>query len=408
MIQIPLETARRLAIVKQRLGRDRARATAAGIKDVARSIRCIQVDPIRAVERTQYLVLHSRLGSYDPEVFDRLVWKEKFFFHYWAHAASLVLTEDLPIYKHRMRHWLDPGSVWDGRIGRWMEANKALRSHVLRELKRRGPLRVRDFEDRSVAGWGSSGWNDSRNVDRMLEFLWVQGKVMVVGRTGLERIWGLASEWLPPVDASDRLTLRQAIELSVEHSLRALGAATPRQIRAHFTRDGYPELPKVLASMQRKGSIVPVEVEGMKGKWFLHRDDVPLVEVLEEEDTPRTSLLSPFDNLICDRARTEALWGFRYRIEIYVPRDKRVYGYYALPILHGDRLIGRVDATTDRKRNVLRVDAIHMEDSAPRSRDTGAAVVEALSELSDFVADGNLELAASAAPTGWKRYLKGA
>ena len=408
MISIPPVTARRLAIVKQRLGRDRASATAAGIKDVARSIRCIQVDPIRAVERTQYLVLHSRLGSYDPEVFDRLVWEERFFFHYWAHAASLVLTEDLPIFKHRMRHWIDPNSVWDGRVATWMEDNRSLRTHVLRQLKRHGALRVRDLEDRSVKSWGSTGWNAARNVDRMLEFLWAQGKTMVVGRVGLERVWGLASEWLPPVEPSERLTLRQATELAVEHSLRALGVATPRQIRAHFTRDGYPELPKVLASMERKGVITPVSVEGMKGKWFIHRDDVSVLDDLDEASTPRTVLLSPFDNLICDRARTEALWDFRYRIEIYVPRDQRVYGYYALPILHGDGLIGRVDATTDRKRNVLRVDAIHMEDSAPRSRDTGAAIVGALSELSDFVAEGNLELPPSAAPPGWKRFLRGA
>ena len=408
MIQIPLETARRLAIVKQRLGRDRAPATARGIKDVARSIRCIQIDPIRAVERTQYLVLHSRLGNYDVDAFDRLVWQERFFFHYWAHAASLVLTEDLPIFKHRMRHWIDPNSVWDGRVATWMEDNKALRTHVLRELKRHGALRVRDLEDRSSKSWGSTGWNAARNVDRMLEFLWAQGKTMVVGRVGLERVWGLASEWLPPVESSERLTLRRATELAVEHSLRALGVATPRQIRAHFTRDGYPELPKVLTSLERKGVVAPVEVEGMKGKWFIHHDDFPLLEKLDEGSTPRTTLLSPFDNLICDRARTEALWDFRYRIEIYVPRDQRVYGYYAMPVLHGERLIGRVDATTDRKRKVLRVDAVHLEEGVKPSREAGVGLQGALSELSGFVAGGNLEIGRSAAPAGMRKYLKGA
>ena len=403
-----MATARRLAIVKQRLGRDRAPATDAGIRDVARSLRCIQVDPIRAVERTQYLVLHSRLGNYDVEVFDRLVWQERFFFHYWAHAASYVLTEDLPIFKHRMRHAIDPNSVWDGRIAKWIETNRSLRDHVLRELKRHGALRVRDFEDRAVEPWGSQGWNAARNVDRMLEFLWVQGKTMVVGRVGTERVWGLAGEWLPPVDPSERLTLRRATELAVEHSLRALGVGTPRQIRAHFTRDGYPELPKVLNSLERKGVIAPVRIEGLKGRWFVHRDDIGLLDRLDESWTPRTALLSPFDNLICDRARTEALWDFRYRIEIYVPRAQRVYGYYALPILHGDRLIGRVDATTDRKRDVLRVDAVHLEEWAPVSREAGEGIVGALSDLSRFVANGNLEIAGKAVPSRWHEYLRGA
>lgn len=408
MISVSLEQARRLAVVKQRLGAKRARPTAAGIRDVARSIRCIQVDPIRAVERTQYLVLHSRIGAYDPAVFDSLVWDERFFFYYWGHAASYVLTEDLPIHQRRMRLYRGRTTTWGRRINDWMDENKGLRNHVLRELRKRGPLRIRDLEDRSVTSWSSKGWTNDRNIDRMLEFLWIQGKVLPVGRTGLERIWGLADDWLPPVDPADRLTTRRATERAACFSLLALGVATQRQIKAHFTRDDYPDLTRVLATLVKRGEILPADVEGRKGKWFIHRDDVDLVRRLDDSATPRTTLLSPFDNLICDRARTEALWDFHYRIEIYVPRDQRRYGYYALPILHGDRLIGAVDATTDRKSNVLRVDAVHLEEGEKPSAETGAGVMAALSELSGFVAGGNLAMARGAAPTGWQKYLKGA
>ncbi|MEA2435006.1 MAG: uncharacterized protein QOG54_2463 [Actinomycetota bacterium] len=399
MIELSLEQARRLAIRKQRL-HETIKPTKAGIKDVARSLRVIQIDPINAVERTQNLVLWSRLGPYNRKHFEQLQWTDKFFFPYWAHAASMVLTEDLPLQRWRMKHqWIET-SAWDRRIKVWMEENKRLRNQILRDLKKNDDLKARDFRDHSVSEWMSEGWNSGQNVARMLDFLWVMGKVTISGRDGLERKWSLTERWMPDWAPKESLPVRKAVEISTQHSLRALGVATAQHIKAHYTRGAYPDLPEVLAGLIKNGLVHPANVVGLPGKWFIHADDLKLIDKLDEPTG--TTFLSPFDNLIADRKRTELMWDFNYRIEIYVPKAKRVYGYYALPILHGDRLVGRLDSRTDRAEGVLRVNAIHFEPTVKPTKKIGAGVSAALQRLADFVSDGNSELAPTAVPKAWR------
>jgi uncharacterized protein len=371
----------------------RPEATAQGLLDVARRVRCIQLDPTNAVARTQLLVPFSRFGSYDPSLLDHLLWHDKSLFHYWAHAASLVLTEDYPIHRQQMITWGRGETKWARRVREWMNANQALRRHVLGELRQRGPLRSRDFEDRSVDPWGSSGWTDQRNVGRMLDFLWVQGKVMVAGRAGADRLWDLAERWWPEWMPRERLSAAQAVRRAAPISLRCLGVATQKDIAAHFIPGRYPGLGKALESLEKNGEIVRVDVERMnRGTWFVHRDDVALGEALSTDDwESRTVLLSPFDNLIRDRSRTEALFDFHYRIEIYVPKNKRQYGYYSMPILHGDRLIGRVDPLFDRKRGRLVVNSVHAEPATERSRTTARAVKGAVEGLAAWLGASSIE-----------------
>ena len=216
-----------------------------------------------------------------------------------------------------------------------MDANAAFRRYVLRELRRRGPLRTRDLEDRAVEGWQTGGWNDDgKSTAMMLELLWARGEVMIAGRDGQQRLWDLAERCVP-VD-QPRLSKTALARRVVEAHLLARGVATPTQIARTF--DGRPAgWERALETLVREGVAIPVRVGDLNGPWYAHAD------VLDRSFRPRTTLLSPFDDLVSDRDHTEQLFGFRFRLEIYVPKAKREFGYFVLPILHGDRLIGRID-----------------------------------------------------------------
>ena len=354
--------------------------------EVIRQLGCLQLDPISVVAPSHRLVLWSRLGPYDPGVLDRLLWRDHLLFEYWAHAASIVLTEDYPIHRVTMLRWKSGEGRWFRRGRSWMQANTALRRYVLGELRRRGPLRSRDLEDRSEIEWRSSGWTSGRNVDRMLGILWVTGEIMVAGRAGGQKLWDLSRRVLPPTAAALRIGPREAVRRAAQRSLRALGVATPTHIGFHFTRGEYPGLAEVLDSLESEGRILPVRVmEGGRawtGRWYLHSEDLPLLEAIEGgEWQPRTTLLSPFDNLICDRARTIRLFDFDFRLEIYVPLSKRKYGYYVLSVLDGDRFIGRIDAAVDREKGRVLVHALHAEPGVSE-RELERAIAVPLEELS--------------------------
>src|SRR5439155_19135663 len=168
--------ARRLAIARQRLAGPRPPADAAGIMDVVRDLGCLQLDPISAVARSHLLVLWSRLGPYDPAHLDTLLWQERRLFEYWAHAASIALTEDYPIHNVMMRHYPSGETGWSRRVVKWMEDNRELRDYLLDEIQRNGPMQSKQFVDKTYAGWHSTGWTGGRNISQMLDFLWTQGK----------------------------------------------------------------------------------------------------------------------------------------------------------------------------------------------------------------------------------------
>jgi uncharacterized protein YcaQ len=402
--------ARRLAIRRQRLAGPPAPATAAGLLDVVRDLGCLQLDPTNAVARTHLLVLWSRVGVYDPAALDTLLWEERALFEYWAHAASLVLTEHFPVHAYMMRRYGKSGSPWSERITGWIETNAALRDHILDELRAHGPLPARTFEDRSVERWQSSGWTGGRNVGRMLDFLWTRGEVLVAGRVGSQRLWDLAEHVLPAWTPQEEWPEAEVVRFAAQKALRALGVARPAEIELHYTRDRYPGLAAALADLEAERVIVPAQIvdagRAWPGPYYVHRDDLPLLDRLAAGAwEPRTTLLSPFDNLICDRARTERLFDFRFRIEIYVPKDKREYGYYVLPILHGDRLIGRIDPLMDRKHHRLTINAVYAEPDAPMDDETAQAIAAAIQRLATFLGATDIAYPATV-PAGWGSALR--
>ena len=293
-----------------------------------------------------------------------------------------MLSEDLPLHRYVMRTWRHE------RAQRWWELNEAFRAYILDRLRADGPLPLREIEDRSVAPWLSIGWTNSSVVSRMLDMMWVRGQVGIAGRSGGQRLWDLMERCLPP-GASDAVPdEREVTRRAALLAIRSLGVARAPHIRAHFTRGRYPQLPETLAELQRQGAIVPVEVEGLGGSWFTRAEDAEV----NGDWRGRTALLSPFDNLLCDRARTEQLFGFSHRLEIYTPKAKRRWGYFVLPILHHDRLIGRADLAIDRKANRLVAHAIHREPDAPRGKAVARAITRELERLARWQGAGDLEL----------------
>lgn len=404
---ISSKTARRLAVQAQRLNRLPESADKETLLNTIQQIRCVQIDPINVVARSPLLVLFSRLGIYDPADLNALLWEDRLLFEYWAHAASIVLVEDFPLFELQMRSFSRGDGQWATRIRHWMETNSSFQNYIKDELTKRGPLFAGEFEDLSVKSWESTGWTHSRNVSMMLGLMWEQGDITVTRREGdgfgLKKQWGLFEhhmpQWIDHQPISQEKIVRQAALLS----LQALGVGTEKQINNYFIRGGYPDLLPILNSLVEEGQILPITiqdgVEEWPGSWFIHGDMLADLQAIQNGQwSSRTVLLSPFDNLIADRERTEMFFDFYYRSEIYTPKAKRVYGYYVMPILHGERLIGRVDPKIDRKKKILHIYAVHAEDGAPDSLEVGQAIAGAVRQLGRFLGAEEIRYADTVPP----------
>jgi uncharacterized protein YcaQ len=389
---ISIRTARRAAVARQHLGgRPPAAPGASAILDVVRDLGCLQLDPIAVVARSHLLVLAARLGPFDPDDLERLLCGDRTLFEYWAHRASIVLTEDFAIHSRLMRMYGTGDRLRHQRLREWLAANDTLRRRIMTELRAKGPRRSRDLAGTGSVDWVSQGWTGGRNVSQMLDYLWTKGRIAVVGRRGSEKLWDLAERWYPAWAPRERLSAREVTARAAPRSLRSLGVATPKQIAGHFIPGRYADLPVVLERLRRRGEIVPVRVADngveLQGSWFVHVEDLPLLDSLEKDEgwAPRTALLSPFDNLIWDRERAATLFGFDFRMEIYVPRTQRRFGYYTMPVLHGARIVAIADPVMDHATRTLRVNALHTLPGAPKDRRTGRAIDRAIGELATFL-----------------------
>jgi uncharacterized protein YcaQ len=313
----------------------------ARLLDVVRQLTLLQIDPVAAIAPSAELVAWSRLGSsYSPAELDTALADRSLL----ELRAMIRPGEDLALYRADMARWdqAERGELpgWRAIRRDWVRANDACRRDILDRLGSSGPLPTRDLPDSCQVPWRSTGWTNNRNVTQLLEFMVLRGEVAVAGRRGGDRLWDLAARVYPDDPVVPR---EEARRIRDERRLRALGIARARG----------PECPVEPADVGEAGE--PAVVEGVKGTW---RVDPSL---LGEPFSGRAALLSPFDRLIYDRKRTVELFEFDYQLEMYKPAAKRRWGYFALPILYGDRLVGKLDATADRKAGVLRVDAIHQD-----------------------------------------------
>jgi uncharacterized protein YcaQ len=343
------------------------------VDQVVKRIGCLQLDPVAPVARSPLLVLNARMrGGASEKAIDRAAYRDRVLFDYWAHEASLCHIDDLALHHWQMKRWLKIPRRRP--YAEFLEHNKGFADDLLAELRERGPLRAQEIEERDVSHWKHGHWTDDVNwrqtIARLLDVMWLTGRIGVHSRDGLTRKWHVLDACLPPgvLDSTPELSDTEATRLALRRALRMLGVAKATHIRKHFTRNRYPHLDDLL---DNEPDIEHVEVQGTRGTWFA------FAESLEEDlsEGRRTIALSPFDNLICDRARTAELFGFDHRLEIYVPPQKRVWGYYVLPILHGERFIARADLKIeDGRLNVL---SLHHEPG----RKAPAAIERALAQL---------------------------
>jgi uncharacterized protein YcaQ len=300
--------------------------------EVVRRLTLLQVDPTAAIAPNADLVAWSRLGStYRPEHLTRALEDDRTLFEF---NALIRPMSDLGLYLAGA-----VGRRGHGRVETWLRDNDRFRRDILKLLERSGPVTSRDIPDTCAVPWASTGWTNDRNVTQMLEFLLARGQVAIAGRVGRERLWDLP-ERVYPADV-EIPSLEEAARVKSERRLAALGIARA-QARA---------MPMEPIHVGEAGEASVVE--GVKGEWRVDP------AYLDGGFKGRTALLSPFDRLIHDRVRTEELFEFEYTLEMYKPAAKRRWGYFALPILHGDRLVGKLDATADRKVSELRVNEIH-------------------------------------------------
>ena len=386
-LRMTARDARRLAISSQRLVAAPP-ATRRGVMQLVRDIGYLQLDPTNVVARNPLLVLWSRLGAYDPMLLESLLAKRELF-----ETPSLILpTSDLRIHTATMRAYrraTDPGKAADLRgrgdnagggtradhVRRWLTRNRHVRAEVLRRLRREGPLPLTAFEDRSIVSWTSGGWNDERNLTMMLAILQRRGEIIVAGRRRGQKLFGIREEWL--VSARPLSELAREREATLR-AIRSIGIATLRQLKWHYAFSRHITQ-RALDALEREGAIARAEITDTKWKGTHY----VLVDPPDREWEDRTTLLSPFDNLIIDRARTLEQFGYHYRMEIYVPAHLRKLGYWAMPVLHGDRIVGSVDPRFDRAEGVLVVNKVVLQPDAPRN--VMRPIERAVEELASFV-----------------------
>jgi uncharacterized protein len=349
--------ARRIAVRAQLL--DSARP--AGPLDLVRHLTLLQADQTAAVAPNADLVAWSRLGSsYSPRdlaaaLDDRTLVELR---------GMIRPAEDMALYTAEMAEWpgSEPQPSWRGDTLRWIDANDKCRLDILDRLGSDGPLPVRDLPDTCAVPWRSTGWNNNRNVSILLDFMVRRGEVAMAGWQGRDRLWDLAERVYPddpmvPVDEARRVR--------AERRLRALGIA-----REHG--------PDCLVEPSDVGQVGEAAViEGVRGEWRV--DPAQLGQPFSR----RAALLSPLDRLVYDRKRMMELFGFDYQLEMYKPAAKRRWGYFALPILYGDQLVGKLDAAADRRAEVLRVNAIHRD--MPFSTAMTAAVDLEIRDLASWL-----------------------
>ena len=355
--------ARRVAVRAQLLDARRP----ANLLEVVSHLTFLIQNPTATIAPAADLVAWSRLGdAYRPNGLTRALERDRTLYEV---RGVIRPTADLGLHRAAMaawpfadeekRHWASPGPIAD----RWLKANEAFHRDVLDLIRRSGPLLSRDIPDTSVAPWESTGWTGARNVTQMLEFLSARGEVATTRRQGRQRVWDLAERVYPPVD--EVVPLPAARRIMARRRMRALGISRPEVYGVAGER------------FQEVVDGEEVEVEGTEGTWVVDP------EALGQPFEGRTALLSPFDRLVHDRMRMQELFDFEYILEMYKPEAKRRWGYFALPVLHHDRLVGKVDAKADRKASVLRVHAVF--EDVPFTRAMSDAVNAELESLASWL-----------------------
>jgi len=386
---VPLKVARTLALHTQGLTVPNGSEPIPDIEALyaaVEQIGCVQIDTLHVVHRAQYLTLWSRLGSYDPIDFDRLIAdpEHRRLCEDWWHAASMIPLKN---YRYTLPHkakFHEGGTDWED--GRWLPKpeNRTLMFDVLERVRSEGPLRAADFEGDGVR---RGSWWDWKSAKTALEYLWARGDLMIAQRTNFQKVYDLTERVMPEWVDQTPPTQEEVYRYRIEQGAKALGICEPAQVAEYaYLKRGVVK--PFVTEMVHKGLIEMLKVEAHDNRlieMIVHRDNLHLLEQISDGalKAKRTTFINPFDSLLWARGRDQRLWGFHTRLEAYKPKEQRTWGYYCLSIVHHDRLVGRFDPKLERKSGVLRLKALYLE---PGIDPDERLVADVATAMQDFIA----------------------
>jgi uncharacterized protein YcaQ len=382
-----LSTLRALALFAQKLHTPNLQPEpdTDAIYDLVNHLGCVQIDTLQMVQRSQYLVMWSRLGSYDPADFYSLVYgPHRRLFEGWQHAASIIPLSEYRYQKPRQHSLKENPSDW---YYRWLSENhnSELLPQVLERIRDEGGLRASDFK---YEGPKRGSWWDWKPAKMALEYHFAFGNLMVSDRPNFQRVYDLTSRVLPDwVDITEP-TIEQRDRFWIERGVLALGVCNPVQA-ADYTWMKLGRARPIVKTLLKEGILIEIEAELMnaqKETMLVHRDNLSLLEgaAAGEIQPGRTTFLSPFDSLFWARQRDQKFWGFRQSLEAYLPAAKRTYGYFTLPILHKDLLVGRIDPKLERKENRLIIKTLYLEPGVQPEHELVLAIAASLRDFMIF------------------------
>ena len=349
-----------LFLERQHLSHPRARRlTPRRLARFVEDVGGLQLDSINVLDRAHYLTLWSRFGPYDRTDLDRLVYRRRLFFEYWAHAACLISATHWPWWRRAMLDYRIRHTGWSS----WLRRNRRVLDAAVEAIRQNGPMGSADFEHRRPPG--RQGWWSWKPVQHALHYLWMTGALAVHSRRHFQKRYDLTERAMPELLARAPVDTDVFRQWHVERSLHAMGAATETDLSRYlsFPRFGTGGRRTALRALVDRGEVVEIAVDGSRARWLVLARDLPALVAAGRRRRPSkgTTLLSPFDSLLWHRERVERLFGFSYRIEVYTPGPQRIHGYYTLPILHDGHLVGRVDAKAHRAARRLEVRTVHLE-----------------------------------------------
>jgi uncharacterized protein YcaQ len=404
-LRISAHQARLLHLAAQGLlARPRRRARKPDVLDAIVRMRVLQIDTINVVARSPYFVLFSRLGAYKPEWLDETL-AEGRIFECWAHEACFAPSSDYALHR---RHMIERPGHWAMKHAQRMRREQAAAmDQLLAHIRKSGGVKTSDFESKegqsSTGGWW--GWKDEK---RWLEALFALGEIMIARREKFQRVYDVTERVLAKMGASgvEPLSSEAMQREFVLDAVHALGIAQARWINDYF-RSGTRLKDAELGAYVERGELLRVSVDDWKNVGYVHPDHRDACELAARGRlrASHTTLLSPFDPVIWDRERVATMFGFDYRIEVYVPGPKRIWGYYVLPILHRGRLVGRLDAKAHRAEGRFEVKALYLEDGVVADAPFADAIAEAVQRCADWHATPDVEIA-RCSPRTFKKPLE--
>ncbi len=390
-LKISNADAKSLLLNKQGFGRQKSGPfNADRLQELIHQLGYVQLDSINTVERAHHMILHSRADGYRHKHLKELHEERGSLFEHWTHDACLIPTEFYPYWRHRFAHAksnLDREN-WKKRLG--PDGPKVIRA-VKARIKKEGPLMSRDFEDKGQGAWW--GWGPSKTA---LEYLWRSGELAIARREGFQKVYDLAETCIEDCHRQEKPSLAQTIDWKCREALTRLGPATHGEIAAYWASVSNRQAAEWVEKQMGR-DLIPVEIEGSDGTW---RKSVALASIEDELEAlkpppKRLRLLSPFDPVVRDRKRAERLFGFDYRVEIFVPEKKRKYGYYVLPIMEGTKFTGRADIKVHRKEGRVEVKGLWLEKGVKLSAAREEGLRKALHRLMKFTGAETIDLDAA-------------